>query len=114
MTQEERIEVFVEKLKTIRLTKSGPETLDASFIGAMQEIGLFGLLKHGDHSFAECKTRPPIENGKTRNMLQHVMDHMTSYRVGEPHELGDCRYHLAAAAFNLMMEFYFYQKETGN
>lgn len=114
MTQEERIEQFVEKMKTMRLAKSGHETLDASFIGAMQEIGLFGLLKHPIHQYQNHEERPKDPTGEIRNMLDHAMHHLEHYQMRYLHELGDCRYHLAAAAFNLMMEFYFYQKETGN
>jgi len=113
LTQEERIEQFVEKMKTMRLAKSGHETLDASFIGAMQEIGLFGLLKHAKDNYQEFDKRP-INNGQTRDMIAHARRHIDNFKQGELHELGGCKYHLAAAAFGLMMEFYFYQKETGN
>lgn len=104
---------FIESLKKLRLSKAGPETLDASFIGAMQEIGLFGLLKHAKDDYQKFDIRP-INNGKVRDMVLHASEHMSKYLSGEFHELGNCKYHLAAAAFNMMMEFYFYQKETEN
>ena len=110
MTQEERVNVFVEKMKKIRLSVSGPETLDAAFLGAMQEVGLFGMLKHPRDHYKLHEERPQ-EDGRVRSMVQHAMDHLSMYDACLEHELGDCRYHLAAAAFNIMMEFYFYERE---
>ena len=110
MTQEERANVFVEKIKAMLLLVSGPETLDAAFLGAMQLIGLFGMLKHSRDHYKLHEERPQ-KDGRFRDMLEHALEHMNNYKLKEEHELGDCRFHLVAAAFNLMMEFYFFTKE---
>lgn len=79
------------------------ETLDLEFINAMMEIGKLGQLHHGEHHYQDIEDRP-----KDRNILVHLADHYTSYRLKEPHDLGDTSYHLAAVAFNAMMEYYWY------
>jgi hypothetical protein len=119
MTREEQAKIneFIvqlrtrEMLKRLRRSVSGPETLDAAFLGAMQEIGLFGMVKHPTDHYKLHEERPQ-EDGRAREMLSHALEHMTSYKFKESHELGDCRYHLAAAAFNIMMEFYFFTREN--
>ena len=113
MTGEEQAKIneFIVRLKRLRYSVSGPETLDAAFLGAMQEIGLFGMMKHPTNHYKLHEERPQ-EDGRTREMLSHAIEHMTSYKLKESHELGDCRYHLVAAAFNIMMEFYFFIREN--
>jgi len=111
VVDKEYIEQFVRRLKANRGKVSGPETLDASFVGAMQEIGLFGVVKHPNSHYKLHEERPQ-EDGRFRDMLGHALEHMTSYKLKESHELGDCRYHLAAAAFNIMMEFFFFTIEN--
>lgn len=113
MTREEQAKIheFIVRLERLRHSVSGPETLDAAFLGAMQEIGLFGVMKHPTDHYKLHEERPQ-EDGRTREMLSHALEHMASYKLKESHELGDRRYHLAAAAFNLMMEFYFFTREN--
>ena len=111
MTREEQTwRAWINKLQDQRLSVSGPETLDAAFLGAMQEVGLFGMLKHSRDHYKLHKERPQ-KDGRFRDMLEHALEHMNNYKLKEEHELGDCRFHLAAAAFNLMMEFYFFTRE---
>lgn len=46
--------------------------------------------------------------------LNHIQAHYTSYQRAESHEMGSRKWHLAAIAFNAMMEFWFEeQREVG-
>lgn len=105
------IDRYITDMKRMRLSVSGPETLDAAFLGAMQEIGLFGVMKYPANHYKLHEERP-LEDGKPRDMLKHAHIHLINYEQKYFHELGDPRYHLAAAAFNIMMEFYFFIRKN--
>lgn len=82
------------------------------FIEAMDDIGRYGEEKYGADSFRAraklgIKTRY-LSRIQASVILQHVEDHTVAYQMGAKHDHFQTMGHqLAAAAFNLMMEFYF-------
>lgn len=93
-----------ETLVLERDSDHAPQTLDVDFLKTMSEIGALGLKKHGDHHYQTVSERP-----LGRNMIEHINGHLKSYTESRPHDdLVEQRYHLAAAAFNCMMEYYWF------
>ena len=91
-------------------------TLELKFIQLMAELGALGKSKHKEKHYQFHKERPKDDNGNVRDMLEHASQHILSYRYPDTdkHELGGKEYHLAAAAFNLMMEFHFVRLEKNS
>jgi hypothetical protein len=89
------------------------EFLLDEFLKAMDDIGRYGFKKHGEHSFQAHRKRGDRDReGLSRlsaaGFHHHAIEHLNAYLRGEPHDHFHSRRHqLAAAAFNVMMEFYF-------
>src|SRR5512139_1710607 len=85
------------------------DLLDSDFLRAMALIGGFGARKYGDRNWQFSK----LEGDKSP--INHIMKHFVAYqnREGYDHiEVGSEPYnHLAAIAFNAMMEFYHVYRE---
>lgn len=81
------------------------DLLEASFMRAMAKVGQYGAEKFGDANYKKSRMRgkdgPP----------NHILNHLGSYMLHEPYnhsEIGhERKYHLAAIAFNAMMEFWY-------
>lgn len=75
------------------------------FMETMAKIASFGAEKYGDLNWQ--KSRLVGQNGP----VNHIMKHLNSYQTNKEYdhlELGCHRkYHLAAIAFNAMMEFWY-------
>lgn len=75
-----------------------------NFIHAMAEIGHFGAEKYGDLNYRN----PGLTRDKSP--INHIANHLRKYiehEIYDHPEVGNNRkYHLAAIAFNAMMEFY--------
>jgi hypothetical protein len=80
------------------------DILDPSFILAMAKIGHLGARLYGDLNWQKNH----LEGGK--GSINHIYAHISKFQRNEPYdhlELGSERkYHLAAIAFNAMMEFW--------
>jgi hypothetical protein len=76
-----------------------------NFLHAMAEIGHFGAEKYGDFNYQQ-----PGGLKRDKSPVNHIANHLRRFIEKEPYdhsEVGDNRkYHLAAIAFNAMMEFY--------
>lgn len=87
--------------------------LFAPFIEAMNDIGRYGHEKYAEESFhAKAErgemTRGAHERVQPEEIAKHAAEHFQMYLRGELHDHFDTLEHqLAAAAFNIMMEFYF-------
>lgn len=84
------------------------------FLQAMEDIGQHGHTKYGSipGSFTNDRLNDirerRIERVEQSVILNHTKDHVYAYKAGERHDHFHTRRHqLAAAAFNLMMEFYY-------
>jgi hypothetical protein len=81
------------------------DILYPAFLRKMAEIGAFGAEKYGDLNWQKSR----LEGGK--GPVNHLMKHTTSYLLKEKYdhpELGtDRKIHLAAIAFNAMMEYWY-------
>lgn len=81
------------------------------FLEAMDEIGQYGFQKYGEQSFqAQCARNDceRIPRQAWKKLEHHAHTHAMEYERGIKHDhFGTRRHQLAAAAFNLMMEFYF-------
>jgi hypothetical protein len=80
------------------------------FLKAMQEIGFYGLERHGSRTFeaqlAAGNELVRSHRTETSVLFDHAEAHMDAYGTREPHDyFGTQRHQLAAAAFNLMMEY---------
>jgi hypothetical protein len=91
----------------------GLEFLEPEFLQAVADIGWYGHQKYGKDSFQHRRklgdrSRGGLERTGTGQILRHATEHMEAYAAGEKHDhFGTMAHQLAAAAFNLMMEFYF-------
>jgi hypothetical protein len=91
-------------------------TLVAEFLEAMNDIGEFGLKKYGLDSFQQRAKRGDTARLPGRcekqTILDHAKLHIYDYDLTLLHDhFGTLKHQLAAAAFNLMMEFYFSEAE---
>jgi len=89
------------------------ETLVKGFLEAMNEIGRYGKEKYGDQSFERqvASGLPPsrdVVRTKTVEIMRHAKAHIGMYMNFDRHDhFGTYKHQLAAAAFNLMMEYYY-------
>ncbi len=89
------------------------EFLSDKFLEAMNDIGRYGFEKYGESSFQERRlkgdtSRGPLNRCSTSEIGEHVREHYRQYMAHIPHDkFGTRKHQLAAAAFNVMMEFYF-------
>jgi hypothetical protein len=98
----------------IKSTGSGKqyEFLDNDFLTLMNDIGRLGHEKFGADAFEANDGIRRIPRHQTDSNIYHARGHLTNYLLRVPHDkLGTLQAHLAAAAFNCMMEFYFSQGE---
>lgn len=86
-------------------TRRNIERLDLQFLAALIDIGELGAVYHEKHHYQDVPRR------LDRDPILHARDHIDDYVSSKVHELGEREYHLAAAAFNLMMEFHWLRKE---
>jgi hypothetical protein len=81
------------------------DILDPAFLEALARIADYGAKKYGDFNWQ--KSRLSGDKGP----INHIYKHLKSYRLNEPYdhpEIGTDRgMHLAAIAFNALMEFYY-------
>ena len=91
--------------------------LDAKFLSLMNDIGQYGHEKYGADSFHARallgdKSRGNLARAEKEDILRHARRHIVEYGDDIKHDhFGDLGHQLAAAAFNLLMEFYFSQGE---
>lgn len=87
------------------------DLLVPTFLAAMAEIGSHGGKKYGDDNYQ----KEHMKDG--RSPINHMYAHLTHYRNHKKYdhtEIGtDRKYHLAAIAFNAMMEFW-YEENMSN
>jgi hypothetical protein len=81
------------------------DILDPSFLRTMAEIGHYGAEKYGELNWQ--KSRLTGEKGP----VNHMYKHLGAYQLGLPYdhkEIGEeRRIHLAAIAFNALMEYWY-------
>jgi hypothetical protein len=92
------------------------EFLDQEFLELMNDIGRYGAEKYGAESFharAQSGDRSrSLKRTQKEEIVRHVCEHVTAYENGIQHDkFGTLKHQLAAAAFNVMMEFYFSRYE---
>ena len=91
------------------------ETLVKGFLEAMNDIGLYGKKKYPDTCFEkQVAEGQPAERKIDRvsqcQLHHHARQHIYAYGYKIPHDhFGTRKHQLAAAAFNLMMEYYYAQ-----
>lgn len=100
----------LEPRKAIRVTRPiRYDILDPDFLEDLARIADYGAKKYGDFNWQlSCLTGD-------KGPINHIYKHLGSYRKGEAYdheELGTRKsIHLAAIAFNAMMEYYWAKKE---
>lgn len=108
--------VPVEALKEKDLAIRNPvnyryDILDPLFLELMSQIADYGAKKYGALNWQNSR----LEGEK--GAINHIYDHLKMYRNNENYdhkEIGESKsIHLAAIAFNAMMEFYWSRKEEG-
>lgn len=86
------------------------DLLYPTFLYAMAQIANYGATHYGDGNW--MKSRLTGEKGA----INHIYEHLGNYQCEAAYdhkEIGTHRmYHLAAIAFNAMMEFYYEDHET--
>jgi hypothetical protein len=115
--QRERIAVLESELvalkndRTIIVTTPFP-FLHSDFLALMNDIGRLGHEKFGADAFEVAGGERKIERHQTWSIMCHARYHLCDYEEGTLHDkLGTIQAHLAAAAFNAMIEFIFSQGE---
>lgn len=91
--------------------------LDEKFLTLMNDVGHYGHGKYGADSFHTRallgdKSRGSLVRTEKEEILFHARRHIVAYEDGVKHDhFGDLDHQLAAAAFNLLMEYYFSRGE---
>lgn len=84
------------------------DILDPEFEEIMAMIADYGAKKYGDFNWHKSRLTG------NRGPMNHIRKHWAAYMLNEPYDhpkIGTHRkYHLAAIAFNAMMEFYYENK----
>lgn len=82
------------------------DALNWEFIKFLARIAHYAAGKYGS---AEQYADGRLEGEK--GPINHIYEHLRQYQAGEPHDhFGDPRAHLAAIAYNAMMEYYYHTK----
>lgn len=78
------------------------DLLDSDFLHCIAQIGAYGAAKYGDFNYQKNRLT------SDKSPMNHVQMHIHQYKLGILHDHFKTRKHqLAAAAFNLMMEFFY-------
>ena len=99
--------------RELAVTTKQYEFLNKDFLELMNDIGRYGEEKYGADSFHARavlgdRSRGTLKRTRSEDILRHVRQHMTDYENGVLHDhFGTVDHQLAAASFNLMMEYYF-------
>jgi Domain of unknown function (DUF5664) len=85
------------------------DILDTLFLEFMAKIASYGAIKYGEFNYQKSRL------SRGNSPINHIYGHLKEYRDGNPYdhlEVGiDSKIHLAAIAFNAMMEFYYCSEE---
>jgi hypothetical protein len=101
----------LEKDSTIIITTPFP-FLHSDFLTLMNDIGRLGHEKFGVDAFEVAGGERKIERHQRDAIIYHARGHLSSYLLNVPHDkLSTVQAHLAAAAFNCMLEYIFSQGE---
>lgn len=100
------IEMIKKENEAIRVERDVRfDILDPNFIEMLAKIAHYGAEKYGDFNWHASRLTG------NKGPVNHMLKHINSYQKGEPYdhqELGKgSEWHLAAIAFNAMMEFYY-------
>ena len=115
-----RLYVRVAALESeLAAAKKPYEFLDPNFLQLMNDIGRIGHEKFGADAIEVSAGPNPaagskrqIKRHEKREIMFHAREHTHDYEAGDPHDkLGTLQAHLAAAAFNAMLEYIFSQGE---
>jgi hypothetical protein len=88
------------------------EFLNPEFLALMNDIGRIGHEKFGADAIEVSGHSRNIARHQKEEIINHAHSHLLCYAYGKPHDkLGTSQAHLAAAAFNCMLEFWFSQGE---
>ena len=80
------------------------DSLNHDFIKMLAEIAYYAGIKYGSpEQYATGRL-----TGE-KSPVNHIYEHLRQYQTGEQHDhFKDSRYHLAAIAYNAMMEYYYH------
>jgi hypothetical protein len=86
------------------------DILDPEFLEILAKIADYGAKKYGDFNWQKSH----LEGDKST--INHIYKHLKSFRMNEAYDHPEIagagkEMHLAAIAFNAMMEFYWVMKE---
>ena len=83
------------------------DALNPAFLKMLARIAAYANVKYGSWS-QYTKSRLMGE----KDPVNHMQEHLRCYVMGEPYDFfdRDPRWHLAAIAYNAMMEFYYHSK----
>jgi hypothetical protein len=110
-TKESLAEMCCKLMGQLR-EKSSYEFLNPDFLTLMNDIGRLGHEKFGVDTFEVAGGERKIERHQRDAIIYHARGHLSSYLLNVPHDkLSTVQAHLAAAAFNCMLEYIFSQGE---
>ena len=96
---------------TIIITTPFP-FLHSDFLTLMNDIGRLGHEKFGENSFEITGGVRKIDRHQKDEIMRHARGHITDYLLRVSHDkFNTVQAHLAAAAFNCMLEYIFSQGE---
>lgn len=103
--------VAAQRARELKSRAAKFEFLDENFLELMNEIGRLGHKKFGSDAFEATGGVRRIDRHRKDDILRHARKHLLNYENGAQHDkLGAVKYHLAAAAFNCMLEFIFFSQ----
>ena len=79
--------------------------LNWNFLRLMAQIADYAANKYGSvEQYADSRLIGE------KSPLNHIPEHLRQYMAREPHDkFGDIKFHLAAVAYNAMMEYWYYE-----
>lgn len=80
--------------------------INPDFLKALAQIARYAEEKYGSwHQYTAAR----LEGEKS--CINHIYEHLRCYQLGEPHDkFGDVKMHLAAIAYNCLMEWFYHEK----
>ena len=102
----------IAALKQRKASAGSHEFLNPDFLELMNDIGRLGHEKFGADAIESAGARRRIPRHSKEQIMRHAHGHLWHYEDGMKHDkLGNLSGHLAAAAFNAMLEYIFSQGE---
>lgn len=104
----------MKKSKTIEGPKPKREPVDFDYTALNWDFlrGLAWIPMHAAEKYGSWEQYRDARLAGEKSPVNHAIEHLRKYMLGEPYDKrdGNIRWHLVAAGYNVMMEFYYLAK----